>query len=158
MIITREIDYSFRILRAISDGETHPVKPLCEAESIPWKFAYKILGKLRDAGVVQNTSGVHGGCKLIADLHDITALDVFTIIDGKPYINKCLEEGYICNWVVKKGTPCGVNRNLAYIQKQFEQLLDSYSIYSLINEDLFEKFDPDHAPEKPMEPDNSVAI
>ncbi|MDD6155010.1 MAG: Rrf2 family transcriptional regulator [Eubacteriales bacterium] len=157
MLITREIDYSFRILRAIADGKIHSVKPMCDAESIPWKFAYKILGKLRDAGIVQNISGVHGGCRLIVDLHDVTALDIFTIVDGKPYVNRCMEQGYVCEWVTKKGTPCGINHNLSFIQKEFEDMLSKYSMYTLIFEDLYELSGSGESVSEEMIPESAEA-
>ncbi len=132
MLINREIDYAIRILRALADGENHPIKPLCEEEDIPWSFGYKILGKLRNAGYVKSVSGVHGGCTLTVDLHEVTVLDIFRILDDKPYINKCLGEGYICKWVVKKGHPCIVHRNLTVMQKELDQILGSYDLHSLI--------------------------
>ena len=46
MLITRETDYALRILRTLSDGKSYTAGELAERESLPQKFAYKILKKL----------------------------------------------------------------------------------------------------------------
>ena len=50
MLITRETDYALRILRTLSDGKSYTAGELAERESLPQKFAYKILKKLEKAG------------------------------------------------------------------------------------------------------------
>ena len=52
LIITREIDYAIRVLRAISDNELHSVQKMSETEDIPCHFAYKIVKKLEKAGLL----------------------------------------------------------------------------------------------------------
>ena len=61
MFITRESDYAMRVVRALM-GETRlSVSEICEREAITAPFAYKILKKLQNAGIVEGYRGVHGG-------------------------------------------------------------------------------------------------
>lgn len=54
MFITRESDYAMRVVRALM-GETRlSVSEICEREAITAPFAYKILKKLQNAGIVKD--------------------------------------------------------------------------------------------------------
>ena len=53
MTMTRESDYAVRIMRALSHGSLKTVKEICGEEAIPTQFAYKILKKLSNAGLIQ---------------------------------------------------------------------------------------------------------
>ncbi|HBB60655.1 MAG TPA: Rrf2 family transcriptional regulator [Lachnospiraceae bacterium] len=139
-MITNETDYAIRIIRALEDGQVHSVKVVCEEENIPLKFAYKILGKLRDAGIVSNTSGVHGGSRLTGDLRQFTLLDLMGILENRSELRKCLVPGYRCDWKDKKKCSCQVQEGLLKIQKKIDRELSRYSIYDLLhgNPDLKE--------------------
>lgn len=132
MLITREADYAIRLISGLSDGQNHPVKALCETEAVPWKFAYKIMKKLKDAKLVRSTSGVHGGCRLVADLHDVTLLDLITIIQEKQYINDCLKPGYECTWEEENHARCPVHDELIVMQKKLDQELSSHTLWDLV--------------------------
>lgn len=132
MLITREADYAIRLLRGLTDGEIHPVKSLCETEEIPWKFAYKILKKIKDAGMVESLSGVHGGCRLKKNLNEVTLLDLLAAIEGRQYINSCLKPGYECEWEKRDDRHCEVCRQLAGIQKKLDSELAAYTLMQLI--------------------------
>ena len=139
-MITNETDYAIRIIRALEDGQVHSVKVFCEEENIPLKFAYKILGKLRDAGIVSSTSGVHGGSRLIGDLRQFTLLDLMGILENRSELRKCLTPGYRCDWKDKKNCSCQVQEGLLKIQKKIDRELSRYTIYDLLhgNPDLKE--------------------
>ena len=83
MIITRETDYALRILRALMDGQLHTVGELARGELLPQPFAYKIIKKLCKAGLVQITRGAAGGCRLSADLSQVTLYDLLLAL-GEP--------------------------------------------------------------------------
>mgnify|MGYP000529302416 CR=1 FL=1 len=64
MFITRESDYAMRVIRALMWEPRLSVSEICERESITAPFAYKILKKLQNAGLVEGYRGVHGGYAL----------------------------------------------------------------------------------------------
>ena len=66
MLITRETDYALRILRTLSDGKSYTAGELAERESLPQKFAYKILKKLEKAGM----SGGGGTARPAPSIHN----------------------------------------------------------------------------------------
>ena len=77
MFITRESDYAMRVVRALM-GETRlSVSEICEREAITAPFAYKILKKLQNAGIVEGYRGVHGGYALKRDPADLTLYDIY---------------------------------------------------------------------------------
>ena len=70
MFITRESDYAMRVIRALMWEPRLSVSEICERESITAPFAYKILKKLQNAGLVEGYRGVHGGYALKRDPED----------------------------------------------------------------------------------------
>ena len=95
MFITRESDYAMRVVRALM-GETRlSVSEICEREAITAPFAYKILKKLQNAGIVEVDPtiakiGVHGGYALKRDPADLTLYDIYSAIDSDMSIIECL--------------------------------------------------------------------
>ena len=92
MTMTRESDYAVRIMRALSHGSLKTVREICGEEAIPTQFAYKILKKLSNAGLIQIIRGAAGGYKLDKDLHDVSLLDIMHAIGEKGVVNACIRE------------------------------------------------------------------
>ena len=136
MLITRDTDYALRILRALADGKRHNVKELCESEAVPQQFAYKILRRLTDAGLVKSVRGVNGGTELAGDLGSITLLDVIRITESDSYISDCMSPDYACTWSEKNCRKCTIHSRLCEIQQKLDQELEKQSILDLLeNED-----------------------
>lgn len=132
MLITRETDYALRILRALADGKRHNVKELCESEAVPLQFAYKILRKLTEAGIVKSVRGVNGGTELTADLSRLTLLDVIRITESDSYISDCMSPGYHCTWSAKNCRKCTIHSRLCGIQQKLDHELAKLSIRDLL--------------------------
>lgn len=101
MIITRELDYALRILRALSGGKQISATQIEAKEKIPVAFVRKIVRKLRDNGIVTITRGVHGGYVLTKSLDELTIWDVSLCLGEQIYVNECMKPGYDC-----KANPC----------------------------------------------------
>lgn len=114
MLLTRENDYAIRMMRSMKDGAKHTVKDMCREEEIPEAFAYKILRKLQDAGLVEVERGASGGCYLKKPLEEMDLYDVVTAVDEEPLIMTCLRE--TCSRNTKAGG-CRVHGELVKIQK-----------------------------------------
>jgi len=97
MLLTRECDYALRIIRELADLELHTVTAICNVESVPGKFAYKILKKLERASLVKSFRGKTGGYRLIKPPGDITLYEVVLVIDGDIFLNTCLKDGESCS-------------------------------------------------------------
>ena len=134
LLITREMDYALRILRALSGGERMPASEICERELLPRQFVYKILKKLERAGVGQTTRGPEGGCRLVADLHQLSLYDLREIMEAEKMISACMQPGFQCAWQQKYGSSCTVHRHLVKIQKVLDQELRSHSLHQMLFE------------------------
>ena len=134
MFITREIDYAFRAVRALAGGGKLNIKQICERESIPTEFGYKILKKLSRAGLVTVIRGQGGGYRLSCDPDHTTLLDIASAISDSLFLNECVEHGYDCinNTGDRK---CMVNRELCRIQKVLDAELRAHSLTEILQAD-----------------------
>ena len=134
MFITRESDYAMRVVRALM-GETRlSVSDICEREAITAPFAYKILKKLQNAGIVQGYRGVHGGYALKKDPAELTLYEIYSAIDSDMSIIECLNGRCECARNGQNGVPCYAHDELKDIQDELWTMLRRKSI-----KDLFEK-------------------
>lgn len=134
MIISREADYAIRLLRILGDGQRHGMADMCETEQIPKQFAYKIIGKLHKAGLVECIRGKNGGCELACDLHDVTVHDILRVVDNECYFNLCLTPGHVCNWQETHEDSCRVHHKLIGLQEELNNRLKEINLYHLIFE------------------------
>ena len=96
MFITRESDYAMRVIRALMWEPRLSVSEICERESITAPFAYKILKKLQNAGLVEGYRGVHGGYALKRDPEELSLYEIYSAIDPDMSIIECLNGTYQC--------------------------------------------------------------
>jgi Rrf2 family protein len=96
MFITRESDYAVRVLRELADGKLKTVQLICERETVPFQYCYKILKKLEKKGLVKGFRGPGGGYRVARDTGAITLFDVITAIDESLVIAECLKHGFDC--------------------------------------------------------------
>lgn len=134
MIMTRESDYGVRILRALADGRKMTVPQICEIESVPVPFAYKILKKLSKVGYVEIYRGADGGCRLLADLNNVTLYDFLNNMGEEIIVNACLKPGFVCKRNGDDGDLCNVHKNLQVLQGVLEQALKERSLAQMVKE------------------------
>lgn len=132
LLITRETDYALRVLRALAGGEQITTREICERESLPQQFAYKIIKKLSRAGLVRIARGAEGGCRLNADLKKVSLYDLTRIMDADSLISACTQPGYRCEAQQKRGAACTANRQLRQIQKVLDRELRARSLYQML--------------------------
>lgn len=124
-----------RILRELSKGNKLTSKDICSRELIPQQFAYKILKKLQRAGLVQIKRGVEGGCKLAAELKNISLYDLIEIMEAGNTISSCMNPDFKCAWRQKNGSKCVAHNNLLKVQRAFDEELKSYSLHDVLFKD-----------------------
>ena len=132
MIITKETDYALRVLRALQDGEKHTVGELAQNELIPQQFAYKILKKLANRGLIRIFRGAGGGCSLAADLSRATLYDVMEAMEESGELIACMDPGYQCPWRAAHGE-CTLHCRLAQIQQPLNEELRRYSLQDILS-------------------------
>ncbi|MDD6212741.1 MAG: Rrf2 family transcriptional regulator [Clostridiales bacterium] len=138
MLITRECDYSLRILRALSQGETINVPTIAEMENISVAITYKLTRKLEKAGIIRSFRGAKGGYKLQTPLDELTLYDVFVNIEREFLLTECLEDQYDCvNNSSEKS--CQFHNELCRIQKVLLKECQSKSIAEILSSEDFQE-------------------
>lgn len=132
MLLSRETDYALRILQNLLDGQRRSVGEISNSELIPQQFAYKIIRKLAKANLIDITRGVEGGCKLIADLEQVSLYDLMAATDGVCEVNNCMTPGYQCERRDKKDG-CSTHIKLIAVQRRLDNELRACSLKSLLN-------------------------
>lgn len=132
-MITRESDYAIRLVRGLSDGKKHSAAELAESQDVTKPFAYKILKKLHQAGVVKIIRGKEGGYILDADLDELTLLDFLKVTENELWVNECVEPGAECQWRDHQtGQLCHVHQHLQRLQNTLTHELERYSIREIL--------------------------
>lgn len=132
LLITRETDYALRVLRALAGGGQITTREICERESLPQQFAYKIIKKLSRAGLVSVARGAEGGCRLNVDLKKVSLYDLTKIMDADSLVSACMQPGYRCGAQQKRGVVCTANRQLRQIQNVLNRELRARSLYQML--------------------------
>ena len=131
MFLTKECDYAIRMVRKLGNMKVNSTEMICREESVPKNFAYKILKKLENKGIVRAYRGNDGGYKLNKELDEITLIDIVQAVDEHLYIKACLKEGYVCP-NNSDGKTCGVNQEFKRIQEVVVSELGKKTMNELI--------------------------
>ena len=121
MLITREMDYALRILRALHRNGQLSAAAVARQEHMQKAITLKLLNRLLAAGLVESRRGVSGGYFLKRRCGEMTIYDVFQAIGDPPLINRCQREGYRCENFPQGG--CGICKELCRIQGALDQEL-----------------------------------
>lgn len=132
MLITKETDYALRILRSLSCKECLTVGELSFRESLPQKYAYKIVKKLERAGFIRIMRGVNGGCMLDADLSTVSLYDLSAAMEEKGQISSCMNASYECDWRQAHDGLCTIHEQLFKIQKAVDREFSSKSLHWIL--------------------------
>ena len=114
MLITREMDYTLRVLRALHQNGPLSAAAIAQKENLPKSIALKILKQLRTAGLTDSRSGNRGGYRLSVPCEELYLGDLFQALEESPLVNRCQRSGYQCEARPEDG--CGICRELTRIQ------------------------------------------
>lgn len=120
MRITQEVDYAFRIVAHLARRENEVVGApvIASFESVPERFALRILRKLNLAGITEAKRGATGGYTLKKKKEDINLYEIIVAIDGPIIVNRCLsgDDPYCSKNEVDEMGHCKFHCGLAKIQ------------------------------------------
>lgn len=131
MLITREMDYALRILRALHREGQLSAAAVARKEHMQKAITLKLLNRLLAAGIVESRRGVSGGYFLKRRCEDMRIYDVFQAIGDPPLINRCQREGYQCENFQVGG--CGICRELCRVQSILDQELQRTPLSELFS-------------------------
>ena len=115
MLITREMDYALRILRAMYQNGHMSAAAIAQREHIPKAVALKVLKQLHAVGLVLSRRGSNGGYLLRKDCGELYLGDLFCMLGDPLRLNRCQKPGYRCENRPKGD--CGLCRELSRIQE-----------------------------------------
>ncbi|WP_300277999.1 RrF2 family transcriptional regulator [Peptacetobacter sp.] len=129
MLFTKESDYAIRIVRALKNEEKLTIKDICEKESLPEAFAYKIIKKLSKNGIVDIKRGANGGYNLRKKLDMLTLYDIVVSTEPDFAVMDCINN--FCGRNGHSGR-CRVHKELVSIQKEVESLLKRKTLKDIL--------------------------
>ena len=116
MLVTREMDYAMRVVRALDslDGLA-TAAGVAEREQMPQAVTLKILKRLTTAGIVESRRGPAGGYRLRRSPEALTLYGLFRVFGREPLLNRCQAADYRCENY--PDGDCGTCRELCRIQE-----------------------------------------
>ena len=114
MLMTREMDYALRILRALYQEGQLSAAAIAQQENMPKAVTLKILKQLHASGLVDSRRGASGGY-LLSSRDPLYLWDVFQALGESPYVNRCQQPGYQCE--NHQEGRCGLCRELSRVQQ-----------------------------------------
>jgi len=114
LLMTREMEYALRILRALYQEELLSAAAIAQREHMPKAVTLKMLKHLHAAGLVSSRRGISGGYCLARPCEELYLWDLFYALEDSLFINRCQQPDYQCeNRPVEE---CGLCRELSRIQ------------------------------------------
>lgn len=132
MLITREMDYALRVLRALHREEQLSAAAIAQQEHMTKAVTLKILKRFHAAGLVDSRRGASGGYLLKTPCESLTLLDVLCALEEPVYINRCQQPDYQCENCSEGG--CGLRRELDRIQHVLDGELDKTPLSTVFRE------------------------
>ena len=112
MLVTREMDYALRILRALYQEGQLSAATIAQREHMPKAITLKVLKQLHAAGLVCSRRGSSGGYALQRPCEGLYLDDVFSALEEAVHIYRCENR--------PKGD-CGLCRELSRIQRVLDE-------------------------------------
>ena len=118
MLVTREMDYAVRAVRALGQNGQLSAPEIARQENMQQAVTYKMLKKLTRAGILESRRGVEGGYRLKRRCTELTLWDLFRALEADLLMTECLDPDYRCDNNADGG--CGVHREFCRVQRALE--------------------------------------
>lgn len=126
MLVTREMDYTLRILRALCRSGQLSAAAVAKQEHMPKAITLKLLKQLAAAGLVESRRGAAGGYLLARAPGELTLYDLFEAVGERILVNRCQQGGYQCENSAECG--CGMCAEFGRIQRVLDEALRRASL------------------------------
>ena len=130
-MISNTSEYALRALVALAGplgGTTLQARELARMTKVPPSYLYKILTRLRRAGVLSGSRGIRGGYSLARKPGEIRLIEVVSLFEVVRPNEACLlGEFDRCD----DDSPCSAHRDWKHVQKIYNDFLQSRTIADL---------------------------
>jgi len=130
MLITREMDYAVRVVRALKGGAKVSASEVAKKEHLPQAITYKVLNSLLKSKLIGSMRGVNGGYYLKCDLSNTTLYDICVALGEDMSITECVREGYDC--INNRCGECILNKEFNRIQSSLNRELQTTTLDKLL--------------------------
>lgn len=130
MLITREMDYAVRVVRALKYGTKVSASEVAKKEHLPQAITYKVLNSLLKSKLIGSMRGVNGGYYLKCDLSNTTLYDICVALGEDMSITECVREGYDC--INNRCGECILNKEFNRIQSSLNRELQMTTLDKLL--------------------------
>lgn len=121
MLVTREMDYTMRIVRALYRDGQLSAAAVAKQENMPKAVTLKLLKQLSAAGLVESRRGAAGGYLLAKAPDELTMYDLLEAVGERILVNRCQQTGYRCENNTDGG--CGMCTEFGRIQQALDDAL-----------------------------------
>jgi Rrf2 family iron-sulfur cluster assembly transcriptional regulator len=92
MRLYKSSEYAIRCLVSMAHGgdDLYSTKCLSESLAIPYKFLGRLMGKLREIGIVEAIQGKGGGYRIAKPLGEICIADIVDAVEGLDNYDRCV--------------------------------------------------------------------
>jgi Rrf2 family protein len=114
------------------EGKKIGIKQISNDLNIPTPFLGKILQSLAKQKMLLSNKGPHGGFSLAKDPHEISLLDIVSIVDGMDIFELCMIGMNTCKSAHENELPCPVHEKFCAVRKQMFDLFKEETIGNII--------------------------
>lgn len=114
--------HTMLFLAASPQNKLIGVQPLAERQEVSPTYLSKILTKLVKAGMIESTSGAHGGYRLKRNWEEISFLDVIHAIEGTASLFEC---------DMNHGSECLIQKVMVEAEEKMEDFLKNQKLSAL---------------------------
>ncbi|MEI6563901.1 MAG: Rrf2 family transcriptional regulator [bacterium] len=133
-MITRETDYSMRLILALADRHKKGILSVSSAQAaaemeIPYRFLRKLIKRLVSGGLIESRRGKGGGVALAKAPQAISLYDILKVMGPKGVeLNPCTSDPKFCS----RSALCTMQREFASIQADVDKRLKMVHIADLV--------------------------
>ena len=133
MKITKLEEQSIRLVVALAKStELMTLPKLAKAEFLSEALVAKIMGQLRNGGIIKAARGRTGGYELVHDPKELTVAGVIRSL-GKPIIEGCASTTGKTSGVCPHIADCSLRPIWEHLQTEVTATLDRITIFELLN-------------------------
>jgi Rrf2 family protein len=116
-----------------TNGNRIGLKTISDNLNIPSPFLGKILQNLTKHKILSSTKGPHGGFIMGNSASEVSIMDIFEIIDGEDYFDKCLIGVQSCT-DDPVNSPCPIHSKYSHIRDEISAVFVNTSIQDLADD------------------------
>lgn len=129
MAVNTRTEYALRALLEIADSPSEAVsaQKICDNQDLPKKYIERLLGNLKNAGLISSIAGSKGGYSLAVPAGEISLKQVLMAVDDNSLDPTCnASSSRFC-----PGGSCALSSFFSLLGKDVDKLLSAYTLETI---------------------------